>query len=300
MEIRVLRYFLAVVNERNISHAAQKLHISQPTISRQIQDLEAELGVQLFQRGHRRLSLTPAGNYFADQARQIVALADKTLNNIQPSTTLQGEVLIGCAEAPMIVTIAQATKQLQKQAPQIRVNLHSSDANEVHQQLQNGVLDFGVVMEPTAKTDYHFLSLPGTTSWGVLVRRDSPLAKKATIKAPDLRNEPVILPQQLGNRDLLADWLGSNDSQPKVVASYNLIYNASLLALNRVGVVVGLNGIINPTNTELTFIPLSPRLEAHSSLIWSRIQPLSPAAQAFLKSIQTFLPQSTASFSPPV
>lgn len=289
MELRVLRYFITVVNERNISKAANKLHISQPTISRQIKDLEAELGVTLLERGSRSIELTPSGNYFANQARQIIALADKTIINIQQTAEISGSIMIGSAEAPMMTTIAETIKILTTIAPKVTANIYSTDADDVHHRLKNGIFDFGVVMNPTDKTNYHFLNLPGTTTWGVLIKKDSPLAQKSAITAEDLRNQNLIMPQQQGTQNILADWLGSSNITLSPVSTYNLLYNASVMASIGVGTVICLSGIINTANTDLIFLPLAPRLEAHASLIWSKLNPLSAAANAFLETLKKLL-----------
>lgn len=290
MELRVLRYFLMVVNERNISKAAEQLHVSQPTISRQLKDLEDELGVSLFVRGSRRIDLTEAGEYFADQARQIVLLADKTVANVNQTQALSGRILIGCAEAPMITTIGQAIARLAQTAPKVQVGLYSTDADDVNQRLNAGVFDFGVVMEPLAKSDEQFLKLPGTTTWGALVKKDSPLAQKNVLTAADLKDQRVIMSQQRGSIDYLKDWIGNSDLQLNVVATYNLLYNASLLVEAGVGIALCLDGIINTANANLRFIPLVPRLQARASLIWPAHRPLSPQATAFLTAMREILP----------
>jgi DNA-binding transcriptional LysR family regulator len=290
MELRVLRYFLTVVDERNISHAAEKLHVSQPTISRQLRDLEDELGVTLFERGSRTIELTNSGEYFVNQARQIVALADKTVANVQRTQEISGSIVIGSAEAPMMATIAAAIGKLRETAPKVCANIYSTDANDVHTRMKTGLIDFGVVMEPTDKNDYHFINLPGTTGWGVLVRRDSPLGRQASVTVADLQNQQVIAPQQHGSIDLLTDWLGSSENQLDIVATYNLLYNASILVTAGVGIALCLDGIINTANTDLRFVPLAPRLEGHASLIWPKAGQMSPAAGAFLAAMQDILP----------
>ncbi|WP_125709702.1 LysR family transcriptional regulator [Lacticaseibacillus porcinae] len=290
MELRVLRYFLMVVNERNISRAAEQLHVSQPTISRQLKDLEAELGISLFERGSRQIELTEAGEYFANQARQIVLLADKTVANVNQTQAITGSILIGSAEAPMMTTVAKAIAQLGQTAPNVRVGIYSTDANDVGQRLKAGIFDFGVVMEPTEKNDNDFLRLPGTTAWGVLVRRDSPLASKHALAVSDLVDQRVIMSQQQGSIALLDDWIGTSDVQLNTVATYNLLYNASIMVAAGVGIALCLDGIINTAQSDLRFIPLAPRLEAKASLIWPKHSPLSPAATAFLKELRELLP----------
>lgn len=282
MELRVLRYFLTIVAERNISRAAVRLHVSQPTISRQVSELEDELGVTLFDRGSREIALTTAGEYFANQARQIVALADKTIANVQRTHDVSGSVMIGCAEAPMLACVAAAIKHLQAIAPQVLVNLYSTDASDVHTRMRAGFFDFGVVMEPTDKRDYHFINLPGTTNWGVLVKKDSPLAQLKQVTVDELQNQRVIMTQQPGSVDLLNDWLGASDNQLQVVATYNLLYNVALMVKAGVGIALCLDGIINTAQTDLQFVPLAPQLVGHASLIWPNDAQLSPAARALL------------------
>ncbi|WP_462399619.1 LysR family transcriptional regulator [Lacticaseibacillus pantheris] len=292
MELRVLRYFLAVVDERNISHAAEKLHVSQPTISRQLHDLEDEVGVTLFERGSRTIELTSSGEYFVSQARQIVALADKTVANIQRTQEVSGSIVIGSAEAPMMATVAAAISKLRETAPKVNTNIYSTDADDVHARMKNGLFDFGVVMEPTDKDDYHFINLPGTTGWGVLARRDSQLGRRASVTVADLRGQQVIMPQQHGSIDVLNDWLGSSEQDFNIVAKYNLLYNAGILVNAGVGIAFCLDGIVNTTNTDLRFIPLTPRLEGHASLIWRKAGQMSPAATAFLDAMRDILPNN--------
>ncbi|MFT8411115.1 MAG: LysR family transcriptional regulator [Schleiferilactobacillus perolens] len=286
MELRVLRYFVTVVAERNISKAAVRLHVSQPTVSRQLQDLEEELGVQLLKRGSRAIELTPAGEYLVHQARQMLALADKTRENIHQSQEISGRVLIGAAEAPMMRTVARAIHHLNQIAPKVQVQLISTDANDVHERMQAGVFDFGVVMEPTDKAGYQFTQLPGTTRWGVLVPRQSDLGQKQLIHPADLQGQRLIVSQQYGAAALIKDWLGTSAIQYTVAATYNLLYNASLLATAEVGSVVCLDGIINTAGTDLIFVPFDPSLTVHASLIWPGDMPLSPAATAFLQAIR--------------
>lgn len=298
MELRVLRYFLAVVEERNISHAAESMFVSQPTISRQLRDLEEELGVTLFQRGSRTIALTEAGEYLAAQARQILALSDKTAANIRQSRQITGSVLIGSAEAPMVETLGQAIHRLNETAPGIHVNIYSADASEVHTRINSGVFDFGVVMEPTDTSDYHFLRLPGKTTWGLLTRTDSSLAQNTSISAADLHQQRLITSRQHGSIGTLSDWFGSSDIALDIVATYNLLYNASMLTTAGVGSTICLDGIINTTGTDLTFIPLSPRLESQASLVWPKSHPLSPAAHALLDAIRESVPQIDQNSTP--
>ncbi|WP_407893150.1 LysR family transcriptional regulator [Lacticaseibacillus sp. N501-2] len=289
MELRVLRYFLMVVAERNISRAADKLHVSQPTISRQLSDLEDQLGVTLFERGQRRIALTKAGEYFANQARQIIGLADKTVANVQRTHDVSGSIMIGSAELPMMAGVVAAIRHMRETAPKVVANIYSTDAEDVYARMAAGFFDFGVVLEPTDKSDYNFVNLAGTTRWGVLVRDDSPLAHQVTVAFSDLQDQSVIMTRQRGSVDRLRDWLGSSEQQLNVVATYNLLYNASIMVSQGVGIAICLDGIVNTADTNLRFVPLSPSLEGRASLIWPKTTQLSPAAHVFIDAMMASL-----------
>lgn len=286
MELRILRYFLMVVQEQNISRASERLHISQPTVSRQLKDLEDELGITLFERGSRTIQLTEEGQYLADQARQILALTDKTLDNIHKEKDISGSVYIGSAESKMIITVAQSIHHLREIHPNILVNMISTDAINIKQKLENGVYDFGIVMEPFDKTDYDFVKLLGESSWGVLTLNSSPLAKKEYITLSDLEHLNLIISQQNGVRNL-HQIFGLENENIHVAATYNLLYNASLMVSAGVGDALTLDGIINTNQSDLTFIPLKPRVTAGSTLIRLKGQRLSKAAQAIWDQVKS-------------
>jgi len=288
MELRVLRYFLMIVQEKNISKASARLHVSQPTVSRQLKELEEELGTTLFTRGNRTIQLTPDGEYFANQARQILSLTDKTLTNIHQETDISGAVYVGSAEARSVLTVAQAIGHLNQQHPHVQIHLVSTDASDIHSQLTSGVFDFGVVMEPTDKSDYDFLRLPGESRWGLLVQNSSPLAQQATVSLDDVAQTRLILPQQGGSARIHAVF-GLTQEDLNVVATYNLLYNASLLVSAGVGNALGLDGIVNTNQSDLTFVPLAPRTSSGSSLVWLKGQRLSAAAQALLAQVRAEL-----------
>ena len=286
MELRVLRYFLAVVAEGNISNAAQQLHISQPTISRQLKELEEELGVTLFRRGNKSIELTDRGRYLAHQANQLLTLSDKTVDNIRQTEQIDGSVYIGSGEFKMMLTLGQAIKALQESYPDVLFNIKSTNSIEVHEKLQSGIFDFGVVMDPTDKTDYEYLTLKGESRWGLLVPNSASLAKQDYIIPADLENANLIVSQQSGSSDQIGYWLGESLENYHVVATYNLLYNASQLVSSGVGYAIGIDGIINTNQSELTFVPLKPRLTAGVSLVWMKGRPLSPAARVFLDQLR--------------
>lgn len=287
MELRVLNYFLTVVNAKNISRAARQLHVSQPTVSRQLQALEDELGVPLFERGSREIQLTSDGLYLANQARQITALVDKTLTNIHQAKTISGTVLIGCGESQMMATVGQTINTLKHEHPGVQVNLFSTDGNTAVERLQAGIFDFAIVMTPMMDQRYHFLRLPGASRWGLLLPNSSPLARQTAISAAELTKIDLITPQQNGVNELFENWLGHSTEDFHVISTYNLLYNASILVNAGVGAALCLDNIINTNHTGLTFVPLAPTIHSKASLVWLKGRPLSEAATAFLNQLKT-------------
>jgi len=287
MELRVLAYFLAVVDAKNISRAARQLHVSQPTVSRQLQALEDELGVPLFERGSREIQLTSDGLYLANQARQITALVDKTLTNIHQTKTISGTVLIGCGESQMMATVAQSINTLKHEHPGVQINLFSTDGNTAVERLQAGIFDFAIVMTPMMDRRYNFIRLPGASRWGLLLPNSSPLARQKSISAEQLTNIDLIAPQQRGIDELFENWLGHSTDQFHIISTYNLLYNASILVSAGVGAALCLDNIINTNHTALTFVPLTPTIQSMASLVWLKGRPLSDAATAFLNQLKT-------------
>lgn len=285
MELRVLRYFQAVVRERNISRAAEQLHVSQPAVSRQLKGLEEELGVTLFERGSRNIELTSSGEYFAAQVDQILSLTDKTLRNIYEDQDIVGSIVIGASETRSFINVSQSINALRKTYPRIQTNIISTNADEIRSNLKTGFYDFGVVMEPSDKSDYDFINLPGESRWGLLVPNSSDLAKKDHLSLSDLEGADIIISRQKGMLDLLKGWYGESEKKFNVVATYNLLYNASLLVSAGVGYALCLDGIINTNQSDLTFVPLEPRHTSGASLVWQKGIRLSVAADAFLKQI---------------
>lgn len=287
MELRVLRYFQAVADELNFSRAADKLHVSQPTISRQIKDLEDEIGLALFHRSGHSIKLTNAGRYFYNQANQILALTDKTLSNLQMGQDISGSITIGSAETRSFINIAQSIKKLQEKHPHIKVNIVSTNANDIKAHLETGNFDFGIVIDPASKADYEFIHLLGASRWGLLVPRSSKLACKDHLTLDDLIGQNIIISQQSGFFNTLQEWYGDSAQKFNIVATYNLLYNAALLVSAGVGYALCIDGIINTNQSDLLFVPLEPRRTAGTNLVWQKGRKMSAAAEAFLKQIST-------------
>lgn len=287
MELRVLRYFLAVAREESISGAAEILHITQPTLSRQIMDLEKELGVRLLIRGHK-ITLTEEGLLLRKRAEELVELADKTEAEFAVTDEfISGDVYIGSGETDAMRFIAKIAKKLQEEYPHIRYHLFSGNADDVAERLDKGLLDFGILIEPADIKKYNYIQLPATDIWGLLMRKDSPLSAKDTIRPEELETIPLITSRQTLVKNEFSGWSGRNFEKLNIVATYNLIYNASLMVDEGFGYALCLDKLVNTTeNSNLCFKPLEPRLEAHLDVVWKKYQVFSKAAQKFLDKLQ--------------
>ncbi|PFT26015.1 LysR family transcriptional regulator [Bacillus cereus] len=284
MDIRVLRYFIAVATQENISAAANALHLSQPTLSRQLNNLEEELGTTLFVRGNRKITLTDEGMFLLDRAKEIVDLIEKTEANFnQKFEIISEEIHIGAGETEAMQFIAQTIKKVVVHHPNIKFHLYSGNADDITTKLDSGLLDFGIVIEPANKQKYDYLKLPATDVWGVLMRKDSPLAEKAYIHPTDLLNKPLIISRQTAVSNELSGWLGEEIENLNVIGTYNLLYNASLLVKENIGYALCIDKLMNTSEeSTLCFRPLSPKLEAGLNILWKKHQTFSSATKIFL------------------
>lgn len=290
MELRVLQYFLAVAREQNISAAAQSLHLTQPTLSRQLKELEEELGKQLMIRGNRNITLTQEGMLLRKRAEEILELVDRTEQEVmQSNEAITGDIYIGTGETDGVRQIARVANQLQKDHPGIRIHIVSGDAVDVCERLDKGLLDFGVLLGDMDKNKYRYAKLPMRDTWGVLMRRDSSLARQETIAPEDLWDKPLILSRQVDNKSGLYRWLRKEPSELHTVATYNLIYNASLMVDEGMGYAFTLDKLVNTTGGNLCFRPLKPKLELEMYLVWKKSQIFSKAAELFLHRLQELL-----------
>lgn len=276
MEIRVLRYFLAVAKEESISNAAEYLHITQPTLSRQIMELEEQLGTKLLNRGKRnhKITLTDEGILLRNRAEEIIALIDKTKSEFTiHDEVISGNVYIGSGETDAMRFIARTAKKLQGDYPNIRYHLFSGNANDVTEKLDKGLLDFGILIEPANIEKYNYIKLPVTDRWGLLMRKDSPLAKNEKISSNNIINIPLIASQQTLVRNEISGWSGFDFNRLNIVATYNLVYNASLMVDEGFGYALCLDKLVNTSeNSNLCFKPLYPQLESHLDIVWKKIK----------------------------
>ena len=292
MEIRVLRYFLAVARERNITGAANYLHLTQPTLSRQIHDLEKELGQQLLIRKSHRVELTPEGVLLRKRAEEIIAMVDKTEAEFASmEDTVSGDIYIGSGETQAIRQIAELIKDLGEACPNIHYHLHSGNAEDVTERLDKGLLDFGILIQPADLTKYDYLDLPARDRWGVIMLKDSPLAEKEAIEKNELLEIPLLCSRQVvGSRhseNKFAEWFGTDYEKLNIVATYNLMYNAAILVEAGVGYALTLDKLANTSeDSVLCFRPLRPELESGLNVVWKKYQVFSPAAELFLKTLK--------------
>ena len=291
MEIRVLQYFLAIAREQSIIRAAESLNLSQPTLSTQIKHLEEELGKQLLIRGtkgSRKVTLTEEGMILRKRAEEILELVKKTENEITLSDSIiMRDVYIGTGETDGIRLLAKTGKNLQKTHPQIHYHITSGNAIFVMEQLDKGLIDFGIVFGRPDLKKYDSLKLPSKDIWGVLMPKDSPLADKDTISPEDLWDKPLILSQQEANGGEVMQWMKKKPSHLNIVSTYNLLFNASLLVEEGLGYAICFDNIIHTSqNSNLCFRPLAPELTTEMSIIWKKYQVFSKPAEKFLSALR--------------
>ena len=296
MELRVLEYFLAVAREQNISAAAESLHISQPALSTQLKNLEEELGKQLLIRGtkgSRKVVLTEEGMILRKRANEILSLVRRTEDEItQSDETVVGDVFIGAGETEVVRIIAQAAKKLQNKHPDIHFHISSGNAEHVLEYLDKGLIDFGLLFTNVDSQKYESIPVPVKDTWGVLMRTDSPLAHKESISPEDLWDKPLIVSHQRGDGQYLGGWLKRETSKLNIVATYNLVFNASLLVSEGLGYALCYDKLINTFGSNLCFRPLNPKLEAHGFIVWKKYQLFSKASGTFLQCLRNMFLQS--------
>lgn len=291
MELRVLRYFLAVAREETISAAAEYLHLSQPSLSRQLMDLEKELGKVLFIRGNRKIVLTEDGELLRRRATEIITLVEKTEAEIQDSKEpISGNIYIGGDETNATAFIAKAAKNLQKAHPYIQYHMYSGTSDDVKDRLDKGLLDFGILMGPFDHTKYDSIKLPTRDTLGLLMRKDSPLAKLEYIKPEDLYDLPLIISRQSMALETQLEWLGKSTDELNIVGTYNLIYNASLLVEEGLGYAIGLDkALYSASEGSLCFRPLYPKQEVSMDLVWKKYQVFSRTSEKLLEQVQKII-----------
>lgn len=292
MEIRVLRYFLAIAREGSITNASNFLHVTQPTLSRQIRELEEELGQKLFVRGSHSMTLTNEGMLLRKRAEEIVSMVDKTeaeFNSME--NIIGGDIYIGGGETDAIKLVADVVKELRNDYPDIHYHLYSGNAADVTERLDKGLLDFGILIQPADISKYDYINLPAKDVWGVIMRKDSPLAQKDSIHKEDLLNIPLICSRQAMSQERskneFAQWFGEYFKKLDVVTTFNLVYNAAIMVEAGIGYAVTIDKLTNTTeSSSLCFRPLEPRIESGLNIIWKKYQIFSAPAELFLERLR--------------
>lgn len=287
MELRVLRYFLEAAREGNITHAAERLHISQPTLSKQLKELEGELGKKLFIRGNYNVRLTDEGMLLRKRAEDILEMVDKTEEEFKALGEITGgDIRIGCAESEGIRHLAQRIKAVQAQYPRIRVHLYSGDRSDLAERLEQGLLDFAVLVESNDLSKYNYLPLPGADTWGIILRKDHPLAEREAVVPEDLLDVPLICPRQ-GLQKELSDWFQEKVDKLNIVATCNLAYNGGVLTREGLGCLLSFDKLTDTSpDSPLCFRPLMPTLRSKLFFVWKKYAVFSPAAEVLLNEMK--------------
>lgn len=281
MELRVLNYFLAVAREENFTKAAYQLHVTQPTLSRQIADLEQELGVKLFVRSNHNIILTEDGMILKRRAQEILSLADKTKRDfMQKEEALSGTISIGSGEFRSTEYLAKIIAEFRKKYPNVKYEIYSGNASNIRDYIERGFLDIGLMSEPVDMRKYTFVNMPVKEQWGVFVPKDSELYEKESIRPKDLAGMSVITATGDFNQSQIGKWLGEYREQVEIAATGNLLYNEAMLAKENIGLILGIN--LNCTYDNLRFIPLYPALEGSTVLAWKKEQIFSTTTSSFI------------------
>lgn len=282
MELRVLRYFLMVAREENITKAAQLLHITQPTLSRQLMQLEQELGVILFHRGKYHITLTEDGMLLKRRAQELITLSDKTVQELSHTqNVLSGEITLGCGETRNMSFLAKQIVAFRQKYPLVRFQIYSATADDIKERMEGGLLDIGLLMEPVDIRKYEFIRMPWKETWGVLVHKNNPLAQKKSVVPADLYSIPLLIPSRDTVQNEVANWFGANYEQLQIAASYNLILNAAAMVRENAGAALCFD--LGTVYEDLCFIPLSPPMETGAVIVWKKNQTLSQTTAQFIQ-----------------
>lgn len=291
MEIRVLRYFLTVVREEGINRAAEVLHITQPTLSRQLSQLEEEVGVKLFHRGARKITLTNEGILLRRRAEEILSLVDRTERElVEQEELVDGRIVIGCGELAAVQVLPEIIEAFHEKYPLVTYDIFTGNADLVKEQMEKGLIDIGVLLEPINIEKFDFIRLAGKERWVVLMRPDAPLADKEAVSARDLENLPIILPRRTNVQNELTNWLGDSFQTMQVLFTSNLSTNSAIMVQKGLAYSIVIEGSVPFWDKEkIAYRPLCPELTANSVLAWKKQQPFSLAANKFIEHIKCFL-----------
>ncbi len=291
MELRVLGYFLTVAREENITKAAALLHITQPTLSRQMMQLEEELGVRLFIRNHHRIVLTDEGMLLKRRATEILSLAEKTERELSTKESIRGDIAIGSGELMTFSCLAEILSAFQKEYPLVRFDLYSGNADSIKERIEKGLLDIGLLLEPVDIGKYECLDMPGEEIWGVLVHKDAPLADREGFTPADMLTQPMIMTKRTMVHNAIDGWLGGRFDQLQIIGTYNLLGNAATMVQQKAGIALGIRR--NCVFDDVRFVPLSPKLATKTVLVWKKHQAVSPLVSAFVQFAKAYILRMT-------
>lgn len=291
MEIRVLRYFLTVVREEGINRAAEVLHITQPTLSRQLAQLEDDMGVKLFHRGARKISLTNEGILLRRRAEEILALVDRTEQELMgQDEQIEGRIVIGGGEIAAMRKVPELIAGFREKYPLVTFDLFTESADLVKEQMEKGLIDIGVLLEPIDMEKFDFVRLNDTEQWVVLMRPEDPLAKQESVQAKDLKGAPLLLPRRSNVKNEVINWLGKYFDEKQLLFTSNLPTNGALMVQQGLAYSIVVEGCkILWDTAKIAYRPLSPKLTANSVFAWKKQQPFSPAATKFIEYMKYFL-----------
>lgn len=293
IETRLLHYFLAIAREENITKAAETLFITQSTLSKQMMDLEKQLGKQLFIRGKRKLTLTEEGLFLRDRAREILQLLDNTEEAFHmDKKDLSGNIMIGCGETVAMDYIAQIFSEFHIQHPHVKIRLHSGDADTVLERLDKGLIDMGLLLGPIRQEKYNYLNIHQKDVFGLLMPKDCELASQEVVNIDQLKTLPVILAEQTFSGHQELEWFGADYSVMNVVGTYNLIYNATFLVEHGVGYALCLDRLVNTEGRNLSFRRIVPELSVELYIVTKKYQTFSPAVKIFLNKLQAYVDEA--------
>lgn len=290
MEIRMLRYFLEIAREGNMTRAAERLHVTQPTLSKQMKELEQMLGAKLFRRGSTSVSLTDEGMLLRKRAEDLLAMADKIELEFRTLGEITGgDIYIGCAESYLIKYLARAVARLNESYANIHYHITSGDTGQVAERLDRGLLDFAFIVEPPDLSKYNYIEVPGHDTWGAIMRKDCPLAEKSAIGISDILPYPIFCSEQSAKVDL-PRWCGEYMDQLNILATFNLSGNAAVFAREGLGVVLTFEKLIEISETgALCFRPIVPALHTKMYVIWKKYQVFTPVAELLLSEFKQVL-----------
>lgn len=290
MELRVLEYFLAVAREQNITRAAEYLHLTQPTLSRQLSDLEEEFGKQLMIRGKRKITLTEDGLFFRKRAEEIVSLAKRTETEMKAvSDSIVGDIYIGTGESVSIRNIIRVAHKVQEKYTGIHFHFTSGDSVDLVDRLDKGLFDFCILYGDIDQSKYEYITLPYTESWGVIMPENCELAGKDRIETKDLWDQPLIMSRHALHNSGFLKWIGKKTGDLLIVNTYNLVYNGMLMADEGMGLLVTLKDLVNTQGTNLCFKSIYPEQSISLSIVWKKYQTHSKAAEKFIEKLNTVI-----------